>query len=161
MLKKIIIALIAIFIGIQFFRPAKNKAAGTQANSIDNVFPVPENVKVILNKSCMDCHSNNTHYPWYDNIQPVSWWLDNHVKEGKREINFDEYATYNLRRKYHKMEEVVEQMKSGEMPLKSYTVTHADARLNQQEKQLLIDWAESVMNDMKARYPADSLMKKK
>lgn len=161
MLKKIAIIVVLIIIGIQFFRPAKNIAVAEQPNNINAVFPVPENVQAILNKSCMDCHSNNTIYPWYDNIQPVAWWLDRHVREGKRELNFDEYGTYNLRRKYHKMEEVAQQVRDGEMPLKSYTITHADARLTKEERQLLIDWSETVMNDMKAKYPVDSLMKKK
>lgn len=161
MLKKIAIIVVLIIIGIQFFRSAKNIAVAEQTNNINAVFPVPEKVQAILTKSCMDCHSNNTVYPWYDNIQPVAWWLDWHVREGKRELNFDEYGTYNLRRKYHKMEEVVQQVRDGEMPLKSYTITHADARLTIAEKQLLIDWSETVMNDMKAKYPVDSLMKKK
>jgi hypothetical protein len=98
-------------------------------------------VKTILNKACMDCHSNNTRYPWYNNIQPVAFWLANHVDEGKEELNFSEFKTYKLKRQDHKLEEVVEMIQEGEMPLSSYTITHGDAKLTESEKQLLINWA--------------------
>lgn len=161
MVKKIVILLVAGLIIIQFFRPTKNIAEGEQPNNIATVATVPDNVQSILKRSCMDCHSNNTVYPWYDRIQPVAWFLDHHVQEGKSEINFDEYATYNLRRKYHKMEEIVEQIKEDNMPIKGYTVMHKDAKLSDNDKQDLIQWAESVMSDMKEKYPADSLLRRR
>ncbi len=160
MLRKIIFILIAGLIIIQFIRPAKNIATAEQPNHISTAINVPEPVRNILSRSCMDCHSNNTTYPWYDKIQPFAWFLNNHIKEGKSEINFDEYASYNLRRQYHKMEEITEQIKEDKMPLKSYRIMHADARLTPEDKQILIQWAENTMNDMKAKYPADSLLKR-
>ncbi|MBS1975418.1 MAG: heme-binding domain-containing protein, partial [Bacteroidetes bacterium] len=142
MLKKILFLLIMAFAVIQFFHPAKNKAEGEQPNNISKTVPVPGNVKDILSKACMDCHSNNTVYPWYNNIQPVAWWLNHHVKEGKGEINFDEFASYNLHRQYHKLDEIIKQVKEGEMPIASYTWVHRDARLSEEEKTSLIQWAE-------------------
>lgn len=153
--------LLAAFVIIQFIRPKKNKAEGAQPNYIGNSFAIPADVKTILTKACNDCHSNNTRYPWYAKIQPVHWWLDKHVKTGKKKINFDEYTNKNLRYQFHKMEETVEMVKEGEMPFDSYTWTHQDARLTEEERNKLIGWANSIMDTMKAKYPIDSLIKKK
>jgi predicted GTPase len=121
---------------------------------------VPANVKTILDKACMDCHSNNTRYPWYASIQPLAWWLADHVKDGKKHLNFDEYTQRSLRYQYHKMEETVEMVKEEEMPLPSYTWTHTDARLSNEERVAITGWAQSVMKNMEAQYPMDSLVKK-
>lgn len=147
-------------IGIQFFRPGKNITAGDQANAIAKKFSVPADVKTILDKACMDCHSNNSRYPWYNNIQPVAWWIADHVKDGKGELNFDEYINKRPRFQYHKMEEMIDQVKEGEMPINSYTWTHKDAKLTQEEKTKLTDWAKSVMTALEAEYPIDSLKRK-
>lgn len=161
MFKKIMWVLLAALIVIQFFHPKKNKAEGSQPNYIGKAFVIPEDVKSILAKACNDCHSNNTRYPWYANVQPVHWWLNKHIVEGKKKINFDEYTHRPLRYQYHKMEEVIELVKEGEMPLNSYTWTHKDARLTAGEKSKITGWAQSVMDTMKAKYPIDSLVRKK
>lgn len=161
MLKKIMLVLLIAFIVIQFFHPAKNESEGPQPNNIASVFAVPENVKTILAKACNDCHSNNTVYPWYSRIQPADWWMDKHVRDGKRELNFDEYANKSLRFQYHKMEEIVEQVKKGEMPLNSYTWIHKDAILTDEEKTALISWADGIKATMEAKYPMDSLVRKR
>ena len=109
----------------------------------------------------MDCHSNNTRYRWYFKIQPVDWWLTHHINEGKQELNLDEYTNKPLRYQYHKMESTVDLIKKGEMPLDSYLWVHKDAILTEEEKNTLITWAEGITNEMKAKYPADSLARKK
>jgi hypothetical protein len=159
--KKILITLAVLLIIIQFFHPKKNKAQGPQINAIATRITVPDNIKSIFVKACNDCHSNNTRYPWYSNIQPVDWWMNNHVKEGKRELNFDEYTNRPLRYQYHKMEEIADEVKEGEMPLDSYTWMHHDARLTESEKKEVIDWANNVRANMESRYPKDSLIRKK
>jgi Haem-binding domain len=161
MFKKILLVLLAALVVIQFIHPKKNKAEGPQPNFIGNVYTIPGDVKTILAKACNDCHSNNTTYPWYANFQPVHWWLDKHVKDGKKHINYDEYTNRPLRYQYHKMEETIEMVKEGEMPLNSYTWTHKDAKLTEEEKAKITGWAQSVMDTMKARYPIDSLIRKK
>lgn len=161
MLKKILLVLLAALVIIQFIHPKKNKAEGPQPNYIGNTFAITADVKTILAKACDDCHSNNTRYPWYANLQPVHWWLEKHVKNGKKKINFDEYTNKSLRYQYHKMEEVIEMVKEGEMPLNSYTWTHKDAKLTTEEKAKITGWAQSVMDTMKAQYPIDSLIRKK
>ena len=158
---KILITLLVVLIVIQFFHPAKNISTVKSPNDIAVLHKVPVNVRTILDKACNDCHSNNTRYPWYNNIQPVAWWLDHHVQEGKGELNFNEFATYSLRKQYHKLEEVEELVKEGEMPLGSYTLIHTDARLTEQEKATLINWANSIRSEMKAKYPIDSLVRKR
>ncbi len=161
MFKKIMLVLLAALVVIQFIHPEKNKAEGPQPNFIGNVYTIPGDVKTILAKACNDCHTNNTTYPWYANFQPVHWWLDKHVKDGKKHINYDEYTHKPLRYQYHKMEETIEMVKEGEMPLNSYTWTHKDAKLTEEEKAKITGWAQSVMDTMKARYPIDSLIRKK
>jgi len=142
---------------IQLFRPTKNIHEGDQPNAISKKFQVSADVKIILDKACMDCHSNNTRYPWYNNIQPVAWWLNNHVIDGKKELNFDEYITRRPRFQYRRMEQTIDLVKKKEMPLDSYTWTHTDAILTEEEKTKLYDWAKSVMNALEAQYPIDSL----
>ena len=161
MLKKILVVLLAVLVIIQFIHPKKNKADGLQPNYIGNAFAIPGDVKTILVKACNDCHSNNTRYPWYATLQPVHWWMNGHINDGKRGINFDEYTSRPLRFQYHKMEDVIEQMKDGEMPLNSYTWIHKAAKLTAEEKAKITGWAESVMDTMKNRYPIDSLIRKK
>jgi Haem-binding domain len=141
MIKKILLALGVILIVIQFIRPEKNIAAGAQPNAISTKYTVPDSVNQLLSVACKDCHSNNTVYPWYSNIQPVAWWLNDHVKEGKRKFNLDEFTTYTLKRQDHKLEELIESQEDHWMPLDSYTWIHRDAALTDAQRKVLIDWA--------------------
>ena len=161
MLKKILLFLLAALIIIQFIHPKKNRSEGPQPNYIGNVYHIPADVKVILDKACNACHSNNTKYPWYSYTQPVDWWMTNHVNEGKKELNLDEYTNRNLRYQYHKLEEIAELVKEGAMPLDSYTWMHKDAKLTDVEKNALIVWADDLREEMEAKYPMDSLVRKK
>jgi hypothetical protein len=157
MLKRILIVIVIILVIIQFIRPTKNVHPGTQPNSIMNKYPASAEVKGILEKTCYDCHSNNTRYPWYNNIQPVAWWLNNHIKDGKRSLNFDEFLTYPANRQAKKMKQVIDEVKEGEMPLSSYTIIHKDAKLTDPEKQALLGWASGVQNSygLPTEKPAD------
>jgi Haem-binding domain len=159
--KKIFVVLLVILVVIQFIRPTKNTAIAETSNHIYTLYPTSTEVKNVLTKACFDCHSNNTNYPWYANIQPVAWWLNDHIVDGKKHLNFSEYGTYKLRRQYHKMEEVIEEVKANEMPLNSYTWIHSNAKLTIEEKSVLTNWAQSIIDTMKAKYPIDSLEKKK
>lgn len=159
--KRLFFVLLIAFVVIQFFRPAKNKAEGMNKNDISTLYPVPEDVQNILKTSCYDCHSNNTVYPWYAEVQPVAWWLNSHIQDGKKDLNFSEFAGYRIRRQYKKLEEVNELVKKDEMPLDSYLWIHKDARLSQAQKLALANWVSAVRDSIKARYPADSLSRKK
>ena len=153
--------LLILFIAIQFYRPARNKATGPFANAIENKYPMPEEVKNILKASCNDCHSNNTVYPWYAEIQPVRWWLDGHIIDGKRGLNFDEYLSYPIRKQYKRMADLNELVKKDEMPIKSYLWIHKYAKLNDQQKLSLANWANAIRDSIKSNYPPDSLVRKK
>lgn len=151
MIKKILIVLLVALVIIQFFHPAKNITAGEQTKALATAYSLPPDVKTILDKACMDCHSNNTRYPWYNNIQPVAWWLNNHIQEGKRELNFDEFASYQPKKQYHKIQGIAGQIKKGEMPLNSYTWIHKDAVLTDQEKAALTNWVSAVEQEIVAK----------
>ncbi len=161
MFKKILLVLVVVLVIIQFIHPARNISKTDQPNNISKAYAVPTDVKTILDKTCMDCHSNNTRYLWYFKIQPVDWWLTHHITEGKRGLNFDDYTNRSIRYQYNKLEEVQKQVKEGEMPLNSYTWIHKDAILNEQEKNTIIKWAESIRKEIKLKYPADSLVRKR
>lgn len=161
MRKKILITLAVLLVIIQFIHPERNKAAGPQPNALSTHITIPDNIKNLLAKACYDCHSNNTRYPWYSQIQPVHWWMNHHVREGKEQLNFDEYSNRTLRYQYHVMEEITDEIEEGEMPLDSYTWMHREAKLTDAEKKDLIDWANKVRADMEAKYPKDSLIRKK
>lgn len=161
MLKRIAIVLLIALVVIQFFRPKENTHAGPSTMHLSKLYPVPQQVGDIYTRACADCHSDNTYYPWYSKVQPVAWWLDEHVVDGKKHFNIDSFASYKLRKQYHKMEEIVDMVKSKEMPLESYTWVHSEAKLTDAERVALTGWATGVMDSMKAHYPIDSLVRKK
>jgi hypothetical protein len=144
MLRKILYGLGIILIIAQFFKPEKNISSEVSKNDISTRYEVPGNVKVILEKACNDCHSNNTKYPWYANIQPVAWWLNDHIKDGKKHLNFSEFAAYTYKRADHKMEEVIESQEDHWMPLDSYTWLHKDAKLTEEERGEIVGWAKGL-----------------
>jgi hypothetical protein len=151
MIKKIIYVLLAVLVLIQFFRPVKNIApVTTNSNAIDQVYILPENVKGILQKACFDCHSNTTKYPWYANIQPIAWWMDDHVNEGKGELNFSIFGSYTLKKQDHKLEEISEQI-VDEMPLLSYTIAHKEAKLSKVEKEELTLWVNNLRKEIQTK----------
>ncbi len=158
--KTIGIILGLMLIAIQFFKPEQN-VSGNATQSIATAYPVPERVKVILDNACMDCHSNTTKYPWYSNVQPVAWWLADHVKDGKKHLNFDEFMSYRPYRQYHKLEEIDEVIQEGEMPMTSYTLAHSEAKLDANQKEILINWSKALRDSMSLHYPKDSLEKPK
>lgn len=143
-MKTVLFSLVAIFALLQLYRPARNISDGVSANAIERHYHVPQNVGTLLRTSCYDCHSNNTQYPWYNNIQPVALWLSSHIKDGKRHLNFDEFNTYPAEKKRKKLQEIAETVEKSEMPLSSYTLIHGDARLSVENKKVLIDWATAL-----------------
>ena len=142
--KKIAFALLVIFVGMQFYRPEKNISQGDHTAAFLMETNPPKDVKLVLEQTCYDCHSNNTVYPWYNNVAPVSYWLADHVEEGKEHLNFSAWDTYSAKKKDHKLDELIEEVEEGEMPLKEYTWTHSEARLTAEEREALIAWAQKT-----------------
>lgn len=145
-LKWTLVLIAVLLIGIQFARPTANISGGADAQGIEKQYQVPEKVLALLQRSCYDCHSNNTHYPWYNNIQPVAWYLADHIEEGKRELNFSTFATYSPKKAAHKLDEIVTETGEHEMPISSYTNIHRSTTLSDEEIELISGWA-SVLSD--------------
>jgi hypothetical protein len=149
--RTILLGLLALFILIQFIRPAPNKSTAVFSNDLEKTVNVPENVQSILKNACYDCHSNNTRYPWYAGVQPVGWLLANHIRNGKEKLNFNEFGSYPVRRQVSKLNGIANSIKHGSMPLSTYTMMHKEARLSAGEKALVIDWALRTKDSLRAK----------
>jgi len=151
-IKKILLGILFIlliaFIVIQFIRPARNVSGQVSETDILKTYNIPSNVSNLLKNACYDCHSNNTNYPWYSNIQPVGWFLAKDIKDGKAELNFSEFGSLSSRRQISKLKNVESRIKDGTMPLPTYQFIHSVARLSEDEKQLLIDWIKSTKDSI-------------
>lgn len=143
-IKKILIVLLLVLVIIQFIKPEKNLSAASSPNDIFAHYQTPDSTKQLIKTACYDCHSNNTVYPWYSEVQPVAWWLNNHIKEAKSELNFSEFATFTPKKADHKMEELMDEVKEEEMPLKSYSIIHKNARLTDAQRLTIINWAKQI-----------------
>jgi len=142
-MKKVLLIILAVFILIQFIRPEKNDSK-SEMNAMSTVMEIPVEVNKIIQTSCADCHSNSTKYPWYSEIAPASWYLAQHVKEGKENLNFSEWSAYNKDQQEHILKDIKEVLNEREMPLKSYLLIHKDAKLTENQYQILYDWANSI-----------------
>lgn len=162
MKKKILLAALGLFLLLQFIRPEKN-LSDDRTHDISTKYLVPLQVNSILQSACNDCHSNKTKYPWYAEVQPMGWWLADHVNEGKRELNLSTFTQLPIAVQNHKLEEVIEMVKEGEMPLASYTYLglHHEANLTNEQRELIVSWAEHQMDSLRATYPPDSLVMKR
>jgi hypothetical protein len=142
-MKKVFFAILAIFILIQFIRPEKNNSKD-ETYAMSTVMEIPVEVNKIIQTSCADCHSNSTIYPWYNEIVPASWYLAQHVKEGKEHLNFSEWTNYNKDQQEHIIKDIKEVLNDREMPLKSYLLIHKEAKLTENQYQIMYDWANSI-----------------
>ncbi len=152
--------LLAILIIIQFIRPSKN-LSGNNSNDITTKYIVPENLMHTFKTACYDCHSNHSEYPWYWNIQPVAWFMNNHIQDGKMQLNFSEFETYAIRRQYKSLDEIANEVKSGDMPLTSYTLIHTDARLSNEQRLDIQNWVAATRKEIETHNPPDSLIRLK
>ena len=142
-MKKKVLGIIVVFVLIQFIRPEKNNS-NISKNDISTEYQIPSEVKDILKTSCADCHSNSTEYPWYSEIAPISWFIAQHVNEGKEHLNFSEWTTYNNRQKNHIIEEMEEVLEEHEMPLNSYLLIHKNAKLSDNQYTVLVNWVKTL-----------------
>ena len=150
-IKRVLLGLLVIVVLIQFIRPEKNQGSADTDKDITHFVHVPDTIRSLLKKSCYDCHSNHTNYPWYADISPGSLWLASHIRNGKDKLNFSDFAQYTTRRKKNKLTSIVEQIEEREMPLKSYLFLHRNARLSPGQIQLIIDWADSAKTQLEGK----------
>jgi Haem-binding domain len=156
----LIILLIALIV-IQFIRPQKNISDGIAVTDISTKYAIPSAVHGILKVSCNDCHTNNSLYPWYWNFQPVAWFMNGHIEEGKRHLNFSNFASYKIGKQYKLFDNISKEIKGGDMPLTSYTLIHRDAILNDAQKTAILNWAAASRKQIENNYPPDSLINNK
>lgn len=140
-IKKLVLTLLLVFVAMQFYRPQKNSSRGDHAATFSTETNPPPKVRIILENTCYNCHSNNTVYPWYNNVAPVSYWLSNHIDEGKENLNLSAWDRHIPEEKVSKLDEIIEVIEADEMPLKEYRWGHKNARLTKEEKKEIIEWA--------------------
>ncbi len=159
MRKQIFIGLLALLTIIQFIKIEKNES-NDLSYTISKSYTISNELNQLLKVSCYDCHSNNTNYPWYSKIQPVAWWIDHHVQDGKKHLNFSEFTKNRVAIQNHKFEEIIEMVEDKEMPLPSYTFLglHPEANLTNKQRELVINWANNQINYLKENFPEDSLV---
>lgn len=144
--KRILLGLLIVFVLLQFIPGSVNKNKQVLSTDITRKYKIPDGVQSILKKACYDCHSNNTRYPWYAFIQPFRLILDDHVKNGKKDLNFSEFTVYSEKRQYNKLRAIEESLEKGTMPLNSYNMVHPEARLAKEEKDSVIKWVNDTRN---------------
>ena len=143
-LKKLGLLLLILFVIAQFFSPEKNEGNTEDLTAfLTETKPSPK-VQKILETTCFDCHSSHTNYPWYDKITPVNYWLAEHVEDGRKHLDFSKWSDYSVKRKDHKFEEIAEEVEEHKMPLPSYTWTHSEANLTQDQIKAIVDWVNQV-----------------
>ncbi len=142
-----IVALIAL-IGIQFIPTSRNQSDIVPVTDFINTYNPPKEVADILRTSCYDCHSNNTAYPWYNKIQPVAMYLEDHIEHGKEEFNFSRFGDYSDRRKKSKLKSFIREVEKDKMPLESYTLIHRNAKVSNDEKEVILTWVNKVLDSL-------------
>ncbi|WP_313269935.1 heme-binding domain-containing protein [Epilithonimonas vandammei] len=147
-MKKILIVLLMVFIIIQFFPIDKTNPITNEGMDFLKIKNTPEPIAKLIRNSCYDCHSNETKYPFYSNLQPVAWLLKNHIDEGRKELNFSTFATYEPKRQAHKLEEAAEYVEQKNMPLESYTLGHSDAKLSDEQRKQLVNYFRMVQKQI-------------
>lgn len=147
-MKKIFIAIVIVFVILQFFQINKINPITEPSKDLLVVNNTSADIASLVKTSCYDCHSNQTNYPYYSYLQPIGWFLKNHIDEGRNELNFSTFADYDLKKQDHKLEECIELIEKNEMPLSSYTIIHNQAKLDQTKKNQLIEYFKKIRTEL-------------
>ena len=150
-LKWFAVVIAVVFLGMQFVRPARTNPSVDQTQTINAQLQLTPPVAAILDRSCHDCHSNSTRWPWYSNVVPASWFLVDHVNEGREHLNFSEWGKLDKRNADKKLEEMCEEVSDKLMPIDSYTWIHRSAKLSDADIKILCDWTEAERKRLAAR----------
>lgn len=143
----VVIPLLLIFVFIQFFNPTKNISEEEEAHLLIN-YSFDTELKEILTNACMDCHSNNTNYLWYHNIAPVSFIINNHIKEGKKELNLSEWEDLDALERIGILDEISDVVTDHTMPLKAYALMHKKAQLTSEEREKIVAWSKQYSEEL-------------
>ena len=147
----LLVGVACLFVIVQFIRPAKTNPAADPSLAIESHVQVDPKVRAILDRSCADCHSNKTRWPWYSNVAPVSWFVIDHVNEGRKELNISEWGNYDQRRQLGKLRQICREVTNGAMPLGSYTPMHAGSKLTADDVKTLCDWSDAQRTQLEAK----------
>lgn len=139
-IKRSLLILVAIAVVIQVARPARTNPASDPGQHIQAVLPVHPEIAATFTRSCYDCHSNSTVWPWYSNVAPVSWLLASDVSEGRRELNFSAWGAYDPQKQRKLLGEICEQVKEGKMPGTPYTLMHPKAQVSDADRRTICSW---------------------
>ncbi len=140
LLKWTAIVLVVLFLGIQLMRPARSNPPVDESQTIEARTQMTPQVKAIFERSCNDCHSNKTVWPWYTNVAPISWWIVGHINEARQLMNLSEWGKLDRDRQDRKLRQICDEVTDGGMPLPSYLPMHPKAKLSEQDKKTLCDW---------------------
>jgi hypothetical protein len=143
-MKKILIALLIVLVVLQFFQIDKTNPETDINQDFLTIHNPPTEIASTMKAACYDCHSNKSVYPWYTNVQPVGWFVKDHIEDGKKHLNFSEFGTYTAKKQAHKLEECGEMIEKGEMPLSSYTIIHKEAVLTEAQQTELVSYFNEV-----------------
>jgi hypothetical protein len=138
------LAFVVFVVAIQAIRPARTNPPTDETRTIAARLPVNVEAAVVLKRACRDCHSNDTTWPWYSNVAPMSWLVIDHVKSGRRHFNYSEWGGYGPDKTRKLLHDICEEVQDGSMPMGSYTLVHRDARLSDADVQALCSWTKSV-----------------
>ncbi len=142
------IGVTAVIVAIQLIRPDRNTDRRQSEFDMARHYMMPDKVQAILRQSCYDCHSNNTNYPWYAEVQPISWWLNSHIRNGKEELNFSEFGSYTSRKQKSKLKAIKNSIADSTMPLPSYLIIHGKARLSELDKRAVAQWIDGITDSL-------------
>ena len=143
-IKRSVFIIIGIVVVIQVVRPARTNPVSNPDEDIQAVLPVHREVAATLSRACNDCHSNNTVWPWYSNVAPVSWLVVSDVREGRNELNFSNWGAYDREKQQKLLGEICEQVREGEMPGFQYEMMHPKARLSDADRRTICAWTSAL-----------------
>jgi hypothetical protein len=133
-----------IFVAIQFIQPERSNPPVDPTQTMFSDLQPPENIKQLFERGCKDCHSNETRWPFYAYVAPVSWLVSDDVEEGRRHFNMSEWGKYKLNRKIQKLSGIFEAVSDSSMPLPKYVPLHPDAKFSKADRDTLVKWAQAT-----------------
>ena len=148
MAKRIFYFFLVVFVVIQLFQPERNNSNENVKSELANHYKIPDTVETLLNTICYDCHSNNTDYPWFSNVQPIGWYIQSKITEGKKHLNFSEFGKYTKEKALKRLADIDDVMKTNRMPLKSYKWYNKTADLTDAQRKAISSWALSLKNQI-------------
>ncbi len=150
LLKIVILLILIVLVGMQFFAIDKTNPPIVDEETLEKAVNVPPDISMLMARSCNDCHSHKTQFPWYSYIQPVGWFVKDHIDHGKEHLNFSKFNTLDKKQKMRKLEETCDEVSEAKMPLPSYLWIHHDAVLTESEKAAICAWTKTEIEKLEA-----------